>query len=298
MAYLRAIDAWKWFMPVSVSASMTDPVTDLSALPSHFWQNVRPDGYDIRITDANGIELPIVGQSFDLATRTGWVRHNQTITTSGAWRVYYGNAAAAIYRSMIVGDGPSAYWQFENSPADALGGYNGTEGGTVSYAAAKVGNGINANSVGYMTVVGGASLLASAFTLSVWFARGSAANQCLLGATLDSNTGFSAYLTSSGSFRCSLRSGGIYYDKSGTIADNNWHHLAVTWDGISTFAVMLDGVALTGATNVSLINTAGLYIGIRQGLTGPWTGMIDEVAIYPHVLSTDRILAHYNAGIA
>jgi hypothetical protein len=75
-----------------------------------------------------------------------------------------------------------------------------------------------------------------------------------------------------------------------------WYHIAATYDG-TTMRVYLNGVQ-DGTTASSLSvedHTIPLTFGRRQG-TDYYSGMLDEVALYPSALSQTRIQAHYDAG--
>jgi Concanavalin A-like lectin/glucanases superfamily len=82
-----------------------------------------------------------------------------------------------------------------------------------------------------------------------------------------------------------------------------WHHLAVTWDGTTgTAKIYVNGTATSTAAGIPFVPSSnGVFtLGARSDSTFGWSGMIDEVAIYPSVLSGATIAAHIananNAG--
>lgn len=79
------------------------------------------------------------------------------------------------------------------------------------------------------------------------------------------------------------------------LADNNWHYIAVTWNGQSTSLLLyVDGVFVAqSAATGSFTSTWSNF-----SLGGPSSGTqsIDEVAIYDSVLTSSEILYHYNLG--
>jgi len=91
-----------------------------------------------------------------------------------------------------------------------------------------------------------------------------------------------------------------------SIADGNWHHVAITFDGSlgtanQRFKVYLDGTALTnlgfnGPTSLATTST-DLLIGNRGGSAiNHWDGEIDEVSLWTKVLSSSEVTDIYNSG--
>mgnify|MGYP000285957362 CR=1 FL=1 len=74
-------------------------------LTTHFWDNVKSDGGDIRIcTDSLGVnELPIHVKSIDTVTKTAaiWTRASTYSNSARTFYLFYGNALATKY---LVGD--------------------------------------------------------------------------------------------------------------------------------------------------------------------------------------------------
>jgi RHS repeat-associated protein len=85
---------------------------------------------------------------------------------------------------------------------------------------------------------------------------------------------------------------------SATINDGTWHHIVGVRDG-STFKLYVDGKLDASGTKtpgtVSL-NTSSIGARKRSGVTGYFTGSIDEVALYPSALTANQINAHYQTG--
>jgi hypothetical protein len=85
------------------------------------------------------------------------------------------------------------------------------------------------------------------------------------------------------------------------VSAGQWHHLVSTFDGpTSRMAIWIDGVSavsVIGAPGVPAI-PQGWSIGAQNcGCNGnAFVGAIDELAIYPAVLSDARIRAHYAAA--
>ncbi|MFF2658253.1 LamG-like jellyroll fold domain-containing protein [Kitasatospora sp. NPDC058032] len=87
------------------------------------------------------------------------------------------------------------------------------------------------------------------------------------------------------------------------VTDGSWHH-AVLSAGQGTQALYLDGAlagTLAGTVNHLNMNRTylgGGYVGNAPGGNGGWSwlnGQIDEVALYQHPLTAERVAAHYQA---
>jgi glucose/arabinose dehydrogenase len=94
-----------------------------------------------------------------------------------------------------------------------------------------------------------------------------------------------------------------------SFADGQWHHIAVTWTSTAgALRVYKDGVlAYSGtlATGASLTAGGALVLGQDQdSLNGgfdpaqAYLGQLDEVALYPSVLSATQVQAHRQAGLS
>lgn len=88
----------------------------------------------------------------------------------------------------------------------------------------------------------------------------------------------------------------IMSDGEAVTADE-WHHVVATYDGHEG-KLYLDGEVVGTLEEEILLGTDGpLRIGARKGDPAPhFQGAIDEVAIYDHALSAERVRAHYRAA--
>jgi hypothetical protein len=86
-----------------------------------------------------------------------------------------------------------------------------------------------------------------------------------------------------------------------TRVDNGaWHHVVAVFDRDSGITVYVDGVAATtaGAMTGSVSNTAAFMVGKSGNTSFGWlAGDLDEVALYPSVLSAARVTAHRSRGL-
>lgn len=83
-------------------------------------------------------------------------------------------------------------------------------------------------------------------------------------------------------------------------ADGKWHHAVGVRTATGSIALYVDGaqVATGLATSHTMTTTQPTYVGTAQGTDEFFNGTIDELAFYDTALSSTRIAAHYNTGIA
>ena len=80
---------------------------------------------------------------------------------------------------------------------------------------------------------------------------------------------------------------------SSTIADTNWHHIAVTFtDSTNTLKIYVDGALVTTATKALEADNAAhvVTVGNLQG-SNTFSGVLDEVRIYSRALTLAEIQA-------
>lgn len=204
----------------------------------------------------------------------------------------------------MLADAPAAYWRFgETSGTVAVataGGLNGRYVGNPLLGRpgalrgdANLAVGLNGTSA-YVSVPDAAKLdTGDLFTLELWIKR----------AKLGTSQGLMAKGT--GSYQLYLNSlNEVALRKTGTgeVARSSirltdtaaFHHLVVT-KSAAAIRIYVDGVDRTTAVvNRALVNTsAGLVVGTGAG---PFSGVVDEVAIYPRALPAAAVQQHFAAG--
>ena len=83
------------------------------------------------------------------------------------------------------------------------------------------------------------------------------------------------------------------------VTANAWHHIAGTFDGLSTRLYLDGAIVAVQATSSGTANAGAapeVYINYLQ--TGEVGGLIDEAAIYNRALTAEEIRAHFVAGSA
>lgn len=81
---------------------------------------------------------------------------------------------------------------------------------------------------------------------------------------------------------------------------DGWHHVVATKDG-ATLKLYIDGVDVTGTATNSTMTDAAQYwaIGAERfggGITSPFTGSLDEMAIYNRALTPVEVTTHFLAA--
>ncbi|HEY6459689.1 MAG TPA: LamG domain-containing protein, partial [Polyangiaceae bacterium] len=81
------------------------------------------------------------------------------------------------------------------------------------------------------------------------------------------------------------------------VTQGAWHHLVATYDG-TTSTIYLDGtpVATQPSAHPLLSTTASLLMGLGTYDPAPFTGSLDEIAVYDEALPAARVAAHYHAS--
>ncbi len=210
--------------------------------------------------------------------------------------------------------GANAWWEFQNVPTDVLGVSTLTLFNGATYAPGKVGQGLSLDGVNdYARANANAKLnigTNSGLTIEFWT---KCANAAAVGTFVEWNNGsIGAHLaTSSGNPRDVFAnlvdtSGGSHQVSSGpnVLTNGVFQHVAFTYDRITGQAAMYLSGSLIRSTNLGSFTpqtTYPFYVGNRPA--GPvsgtyFNGIIDELTLYSRVLSSNEVLAIYQAGAA
>lgn len=292
----------------NLTGAVTDMPTyvNLAHMPSHFWNKVKSDGGDIRITDAYGIvEVPFELIGFNKTTKVGILWFRAPLLTNeydNHFFFYYGNASASAYSasstygSQNVWAGYSGSWHLGDgstlSLADSTSNARTLTNTGITAGTGKISGGAVIDATGDMFQTPDIPLAGGKYTISTWFewplttaggtwwtlTRGSTADHHVI---VERSTGLLGVYT--GAFNSS---GYNMYNLS-----TGWHRLIATTSGTTT-KFYIDGV-LVGTSAVR--STADLdYIGNYQAGGQPW-GNIDEFSV---TLTGDRSLAWAKAEYA
>lgn len=141
--------------------------------------------------------------------------------------------------------------------------------------------------------------LGDTFTIELWLKRAGTGLKGLIDKGTTGGTAYCLYFTSSNFLRLSRGLGGTAIATStATIADTNWHHVAVTKSG-STVGIYIDGTeGHTNDTAFTLVdNTNSFTVGAFADNTNNIDATVTRVALYKSALSSGRISAHIAASL-
>jgi len=287
-----------------VNADLTDfPIyVDLSDLGSDFFNNVKADGGDIRITKADGTtELAREVVNIDTSGLTGEVHFKADAlgsTTDTEFYIYYGNAAASDYavtdtygRNNVWTDYDGVYHLQGNTTNSAGTTYSEQMDGTSSSSGKIYGAyDFDGSSDELITSYQGFSGT-STFGCSMWFNRGSGGSiQPMLAgvsSTLGSaNENFYLMLANSKTnVQVAIKTGGSTSYTSTTtntttINAGTWYYSSVWYDGSNLYN-KINNSAAASSTATGLLNTNttdGLDFAHWKAHSSYWyDGLLDEI---------------------
>lgn len=266
------------------------------------------------------------------ATTSALTLNNSTVAMSGSYSVTVTNAVGEdvsdpftvnftappdTYATYVLADNPSAYWRLNETTGTVLkdyaGGLDGTYSttvdrgvpgapGTLDLASHFAGSGapIPNGRIPYSTTLNPGS----EFTLEFWVKpdQSGQANRAVIGNQdrTSVRAGYAVYQGLNGAvWEAHLGFGtGVLFILSQTAPEaGRWDHVAVTWNGVNTARIFVNGVDDTAPdadVNGPIVLNPGVpfEIGSRFGGQVPYPGTIDEVAFYNHVLPPERIAKH------
>lgn len=226
------------------------------------------------------------------------------------------------YQATILADSPVGYWRLgETSGTNAVDASTGSHNGTyhlctLNQTGAVPGGdkAINIGTVGAYVDLGafptGFQSPANSFSLECWVRfTGSPTGGASFVRWLDGGAGPTGLFVDDSNgdlyfwYNNVQLTGPMFYPGS-TVLDGSWHYIAGVFDhhspGTSTLTLYLDGVAIGFPMTVGNASQPALYpwvIGEDPGNTGfPWSGLIDEVAIYSGALTSTQVATHFAAG--
>jgi len=198
----------------------------------------------------------------------------------------------------------AAYWKFDETSGetafDSTG--NGNDGafvGDPKWIPGKLGGALEFDGDDYLNCGNGPSLqIQDEITIAFWFkveafsntweafmAKGDNSYRTSRGG----GTGNATHLGISGT---STGGGNGWFNGTVVVTDNQWHHMAATYDGAEG-RIYIDGVLDVTSPGTGQINisTFDLYIGENSQATGRFLhGLLDEMRIYSRALTESEIL--------
>ncbi|WP_406192102.1 DUF6531 domain-containing protein [Kitasatospora sp. NBC_01560] len=225
------------------------------------------------------------------------------------------------YRGSVVADAPAGLWRLDETGGTTAASEVAATKGNGTYApAAKPGNtGVfgpgdghaaefNGTAASYVDLPTPILQTTTDLAAELWFRTGQAG--VLLNVQSEPmgaapyNTTPVLYVGSDGKLRGAFNGiDGGPIASGGPVTDGSWHH-AVISAGQGVQSLYLDGTLVGTATgtvdhlNMNRTYLGGGYVGSWPGGNGGWSwldGQIDEVALYQHPLTAERVAAHYQA---
>ena len=239
---------------------------------------------------------------------------NKLLLAAGLGSVLWGNLASAAYQDEVLADNPIAYYRFEE-----------TAGTTAKDSTANANDGTYTNGVlinqastpnlgraarfdGIDDYVSTPRTVSTNFTLELWI---NTTAPSLFGSNAYEGNGllWSDVGGAANDFVMAMLNNGLSFftgnpDISVTSAvainDGRWHHLVATRTQGANVEIFVDGVSrgTTTTNNSPLDGNPSIMIGGNVLDSRYFSGLIDEVAYYPTVLSAARIRAHFEAGLS
>ncbi|MFT5107839.1 MAG: hypothetical protein ACI9UA_003474, partial [Pseudoalteromonas tetraodonis] len=221
------------------------------------------------------------------------------------------DASATPYSEAILTDSPLAYYQFEESggtiAADSSG--NAMDGSFVNPAglgfssqSAQINLGTSLDFSGGHVSVPNLGTHAQS-SVELWIRLDTVPSGCCAGilTTNGWDTGRLHLNVNSGRFEHAVNSDSpVSVNTADSISAGTWYHLVVTNDVAANQTVYyLNGIEVADTGDHSAQN---IVFGVDGMQIGAWgggrllDGMIDELAVYDHVLSAERTAAHFNAA--
>ena len=246
---------------------------------------------------------------------------NTLTSASTAVTVPDGVASASPYGDAVAADSPSSQWRLgESSGTTAYDWASGDDVTLSSDSTRGVAGALKGDSDAATTFTGAATVPGvstqnlpgpQTFSLEAWFSTTSTAGGKIVGFG-NSNTGASSnydrhlYLDNSGKVVFGVYNNNTYtLSSSAALNDGKWHHVVGTL-GSGGLALYVDGVKQGTRTDDTSAQPFSGYWRIggdnlngwpNQPSSSAFAGSIDEVAVYPTVLSDSRVAAHYAAGV-
>ena len=218
------------------------------------------------------------------------------------------------YRDEVLSDNPAAYWRLGEAlgtnAADEVGLNHGTysaQGLTLGTAGALASDPNTAvafdGSRGGMSAGASTALdFVSGATIEVWAKRAKSGSQVLVakpGHSQSKRENYALWVNSSNRVQAFFGNGSAFATVTGPVLDTAWHHLVATYDN-ATARLYVDGaqVATASSTVRMAANTQPVNVGRASNGQAYLGGTLDEIALYPRVLTATRVRAHFDKASA
>ena len=212
---------------------------------------------------------------------------------------------AALLFSGVQAHAQLSIWHFDGNTVASPADYNGTATGSPTYSAGKLNDAITLSSGKYVITPFMLDPVVTSFTATAWVYYTGVINNTLnispaIVQQADGHgTGrgwlwLSAYsATAAQSLKFASSIGGSATYGTTTPLANTWYMVSVTYAATSV-KLYVNGVLQTTTTKTAEASDGGLLIGCNKSFATPWTGSLDEVAVYNSALTAQALLDLYN----
>ena len=318
--------AWQYRKAITVQSSQVDadltdyPVyVDLSDLTGdNFFENLKVDGSDIRITTSDGkTELPYEIVSVDTGSNGGELHFKATGTLSSStdttYYIYYGNSSATAYTESDTYGSQNvwtndylAVWHMEEDPSGSAPQLqdstsreiDGTSVGSMTtgdLVAGKFSNAMDMDGSGDYFNITDTTIDnlpgTNDFTISAWVYQHTAA-------AYDTPMAWASdYLIlapNQSAGTCQVyRSGGTFSVAFTSL--NSWHYFTYRSTSSTNHIIDIDGGATTTSSSTNWTSSHGeFYIGSYQNASGSIDGLLDELRVSGVARAATWISTEYN----
>ncbi|MFE3846204.1 DUF2341 domain-containing protein, partial [Thermoplasmatota archaeon] len=304
------VDANLVNFPVLITISSDDNLSDTG--------QCQVDGDDIAFTDVGGNQLSHEIELFNSGTGEllAWVKvPSLSGSVNTSLYLYYGNPSAVSQEDV------NGVWDSDFTLVQHLNETSGTHFDSTSYGNdGTLGGGtyINVSQTAVGMIDGADSFNGTDghvdcgtssdlepgtgdFTFEAWVKRASITNgyNAIVAKRHSNSAGFIWWLTDTNGLRFFSVAGNLQY---GSIADTNWHHIAVTLDRDGYGVVYKDGVSVgsldisgnTGSVSSPRLFSFGQQTQSASAFNQPFNGTIDEVRVSKTPRDSSWIKTEYN----
>ena len=287
----------------------TNPASNTSAL---FRLTIISDGGSVtavpaKLTYTNGEVVTLTATPFSPNTFHGWTGSASTQSNPLSLTMNSNKTVRAVFNSVPPPPGLVGWWRGEGNALDAVGVNHGTANNGASYVEGKAGQAFAFDGVNdYINIPDAAALRPTSITLEAWASFNSLSGPIIARARGSGiqNT-YVLYLESSvlKGFITDAAASGVVVSYPFTPVFGQWYHVGFSFDNVSKQqSLYIDGVRVaTSQSNrtIGYDNHPVLLGGdIDNGVPAfPFSGKIDEAAIYNRALTTVEMAAIYAAGI-
>jgi Concanavalin A-like lectin/glucanases superfamily/Bacterial Ig-like domain/Calcineurin-like phosphoesterase len=225
---------------------------------------------------------------------------------------------APPYVTEVLNDNPRSYWRLGETSgtaaADERGANPGTyQGGVTLGALGALAN--DANKAAHFDGVddqvnmgdpanGSLDFGTADFTVEAWVKTTVNGERTIFAKKAATGNYWQATVTDdgghAGEVRVYLNAGGplvTAYGRGKPVDNGAWHHVVIAFDRGVSITIYVDGVATTtAATGTADVGNSGPFQVGKTDAYAYFSGDIDEVAVYPTLLSAARVQAHLAAG--